>query len=245
MAIALVTGARKGLGLEWVRQLLAAGDQVIACVRSVSAADELQALQADVGADRLMLVELDVDDEASVLRAADEVAGLVPHLDLLVNNAGVNGDGPAPDPARGPLGVLSAQALLGVLRTNTVGPLLVAQSLRHLLAVSGAGVIVNTASRLGSVAIAAGGSDPYARDYGYRASKAGLNMVTALLAEDLREDGVVVVSLSPGWVRTDLGTAAADLSIEESVTAQRATIASLAVDASGRYVGQNGDYLPW
>ena len=232
----LVTAGNRGLGLEFVRQLLAAGDTVVATARRPHEADELRGLVAHAG-ERAALVALDVADPASVEACGDAVRARFGALDLLVNNAGVlSAAGSETDPASGgPLAALRADALTRVLRVNTLGALLVTQGCAPLFR-TGA-VVANLSSGLGSLA-----RNPL-RNYGYAISKAGLNMVTRQLAAELA--GVVVVSLDPGWVRTDLGGQGANVAVDESVTALLGVVSGLGPQDSGAFLNRHGACVPW
>lgn len=237
---ALLTGANRGIGLEFARQMLQAGDTVVATCRDPAGAPELQALAA--GADgRGTVMALDVGDPRSVGAAAEQVRGHLDALDLLVNNAGMGHD-PGFDEAAstGPLERLDAEAVLGVLRTNVVGPALVTQSVAGLLQTAPRGVVLNISSGLGSISRAASPGN-----YAYAMSKAALNMLTRKLAVELRDQGTIAVTVSPGWVRTDMGGPNAPLSVEQSVADLLALVDRLSMAESGTFLDQLGQELPW
>ena len=230
MATYFVTGANRGIGLAFVRQLAGRGEKVWAGCREPGAADELNAVAGEV-----TVVELDVADEASVAAACGEV-GEVGEVDVVLNNAGTYGP-------RGEhnqrLKDVTGEAANEVFMTNVAGPLLVVKHLRRKLR-PGAKV-ANISSGYGSIGHSSAGWPLL-----YCASKAALNMAGAILAEDLREEGVVVVSLSPGWVRTDMGGEDANLSPEESVSQMLKTIDAADVRcSSGHFYGLDGKKLPW
>ncbi len=220
----LITGANRGLGLEFARQYAAEGWQVEAACRRPAAAAALVALTGD-----LRRHALEVNDDASVAALAAALQG---PLDLLINNAGVFDGAEA-------FGQLDRTAFAEVLATNAIAPLAMAEAFASHLAAAGAPLIVNISSRLGSIAEAEGGG------YSYGASKAALNMVTRKLAKDLAAQEIAVVALSPGWVRTDMGGPNAELSPEESVTALRRTIEGLTRDQSGGFFTRAGEVIPW
>jgi len=122
---------------------------------------------------------------------------------------------------------------------NTIGPLLVTQALMPNLRRGERKRIVNITSQLGSIGMNSGGF------YGYRESKAALNMFTKTLATELGRDGFICLAIHPGWVRTDMGGPNANLSPEESVSAMRAVIGNLTSDDNGSYRGYNGDPVAW
>ena len=182
---ALVTGANRGLGLELVRQLLAAGSHVVAACRHPGKATALNTLAGEYPG-RLHVLPLDVAEpktHAELARELPLVLGDDGHVDLLVNNAGVLHSGER-------FGRLTLANLDDSFRTNAAGPLLLTQALAPLLA-DGAKV-VNLSSRLGSVGLTTRFGTP-----SYNISKAALNMATALMARALAENSVVVAQMTP------------------------------------------------
>lgn len=229
----LVTGANRGLGLEFVRQLLADGMRVVATCRHPGKATALNALAAEHPG-HLKVLPLDVGDARSrdeLVREWPLAAGEDARIGLLVNNAGVLHGGER-------FGALTADILDDSLRTNVVGPLLLTQALAPLLA-DGARV-ANLSSQLGSIANTTRFGTP-----SYAISKAALNMATVQMAHALRERGIVVVALHPGWVRTDMGGEGASEVPEDSVAGLRRVIAGLGIDDSGRFLDWTGAALPW
>lgn len=229
----LVTGANRGLGLEFVRQLLADGARVVAACRQPGKATALNTLAAEHPG-HLKVLPLDVGDARSrdeLVREWPLAAGEDARIGLLVNNAGVLHSGER-------FGTLTADTLDDSLRTNVTGPLLLTQALAPLLR-DGARV-ANLSSQLGSIANTGRFGTP-----SYAISKAALNMATVQLAHALRERGIVVVALHPGWVRTDMGGAQASEAPEESVTGLRTVIDGLGPDDSGRFLDWTGAALPW
>ena len=195
--IALVTGANKGIGLEIARQLAETGVTVIIGSRD---AGRGEATVANLSAQGLATtsVQLDVTDQASIAAAAAAIEASHGRLDILVNNAGIfDFTDAAPSSA-------SIPAVRKALETNFIGALAVSQTMLPLLRSSAAGRIVNLSSSLGSLSVNSDPSSPYfaQRYIGYNASKAALNMLTIQLAEELRDTGIVVNSVSPGFVKT-------------------------------------------
>ena len=230
---ALVTGANRGLGLELVRQLLAAGSHVVAACRHPGKATALNTLAGEHPG-RLHVLPLDVAEpktHAELARELPLVLGDEGRLDLLVNNAGVLHSGER-------FGHLTATNLDDSFRTNAAGPLLLTQALAPLLA-DGAKV-VNLSSRLGSVGLTTRFGTP-----SYNISKAALNMATALMARALADRGIAVIALSPGWVRTDMGGADAELEPAQAMAGLLRVAQSLGPDDSGRFVDWQGDAVPW
>lgn len=198
---ALVTGASRGLGFEWVKQLSEKKWKVYAACRAGADAPSLASLGATV-----IPVALDVSDAASVAKLSEVLDGVA--LDLLVNNAGIRPEECGPDKK---LGDIDYAAMESVLKTNAVGPMRVMSACLPALSRAGAFKVVNISSALGSCALAAHTRKAFhniaGTDLAYRSSKAALNMATALSALELSETHPqsVVVTMDPGWVATDMG----------------------------------------
>lgn len=220
----LITGANRGLGLEFARQYKQAGWQVIGTARKPDAATELQELGVKV-------VQLDVTDAESVARMAEELDGQA--LDLLINNAGIL-------PAQDTLAGADIETVAWTLDVNTLGPMRVTQALLPNLSAGAGKTIVSISSGLGSLELNSDG-----RFYGYRESKAALNMFTRSLAADLRDDGFIVIVMDPGWVQTDMGGPSAPLTPEQSITGVRAVIDGLTAEDTGTFKKHNGEAVPW
>lgn len=224
MAVWLITGAGRGIGLEMTRQLLADGESVVATVRRPDAL-------ADLASPRLKVIALDVTDKAAVAALGESVGDT---LDVIVNNAGVlidrNETTLAPD--------LSWDVFEETLRVNTVAPLFVTRALLPRLRQPG-GKILMVTSGMGS--LAQDSSDTTA----YRASKAALNRVTRGLARDLAPRGVSVLSMHPGWVRTAMGGPGAAVAVEDSAAGLIARVRALDLSTTGRFVGHDGKAFPW
>jgi NAD(P)-dependent dehydrogenase (short-subunit alcohol dehydrogenase family) len=231
MPTTLVTGANRGLGLEFARQYAADGWQVFATCRVPKAAKELQQIAAESGG-RVRVLEMDVTDAASVRAAAAGLEGEA--IDLLLNNAGVGG------PPGQQLGSLDYAAWARVLDTNTLGPMRVAEAFLESVAKSRLKQIVTITSGMGSIADNTSGGR-----YAYRSSKAAVNMVMKSLSVDLAPRGITCVVMSPGWVRTDMGGAGGKLAPDESIRAMRSVIAPLGLKDSGRFLSYNGKDFPW
>jgi len=230
---ALVTGANRGLGLEFVRQLLLAGDHVVAACRQPGRANALNALAGEHPG-RLHVLPLDVAASRSHAELARElplVLGADGRVDLLVNNAGVLHSGER-------FGFLTPANFEDSFRVNALGPLLLAQALAPRLA-DGARV-VNLSSELGSIATTTRFGTP-----SYNMSKAAQNMATALLARALAERGIVVAALHPGWVRTDMGGEGASLAPADAVAALLRVVGGLTDEDSGRFLDWRGRPVPW
>lgn len=234
--IALVTGANKGIGLEIARQLAEAGVSVVIGSRDGARGRAAVTDLAEQGLEATS-VQLDVTDEASIASTAATIEALHGRLDILVNNAGIF-DFTDAAPSRA-----SIQAVRRVLETNFIGALAVSQAMLPLLQKSPAGRIVNLSSSLGSLSVNADPSSPYfgQRYIGYNASKAALNMLTIQLTEELRDTGIVVNSVSPGFVKSDL-TGYGVMTPEEG--ARLPVQHALGGADNGRFIEPDGN-TPW
>lgn len=231
MPTVLVTGANRGLGLEFARQYAADGWQVIAACRAPDAAADLQGLAADSGA-RIRVLEMNVADTASVRAAAAALKGEA--IDLLLNNAGIGG------PPGQQLGNLDYAAWARVLDTNTLGPMRVVEAFLENIAKGHLKRIVTITSAMGSIADNAAGGR-----YAYRSSKAAVNMVMKSLAIDLAPRGIACLMVHPGWVRTDMGGPGGKITPTESVRALRSLIDAFKPEDSGKFLNYDGTPYPW
>ena len=234
--VALVTGANKGIGLEIARQLAQTGVRVIIGARDDSRA---RAAVDDLTSQGLVAqsIWLDLDNAESITEAAATIAAEHGRLDILVNNAGIF------DTADGPPGTASLDAVRRVMDTNFLGTLAVTQAMLPLLRAALAGRIVNVSSSLGSLALNGDPSSTYysSQFIGYNASKAALNMLTVQLNEELRDTPIMVNSVSPGFVKTDL-TGYGTITPEEG--ARLPVRYALSGEESGRFVEAAGE-TPW
>jgi len=231
MATILVTGANRGLGLEFTRQYLSEGYAVIAATRNPGAAHRLRQLERD-SKGNLSLVEADVADSASVRRAASNIQ--TPAIDILINCAGVlGGDGQT-------IGSIDYHEWMRVLDVNVLGPMRMCEAFLDRVARSDRRLIVTITSGMGSLA------DNTSGGYiAYRTSKAAVNMAMRTAAIDVKSRGISCVVLNPGWVKTDMGGPNAKLAPEQSVTAMRLVIAELGPNESGRFYNYDGREYPW
>lgn len=219
MATILITGANRGIGLETANQLKARGDTVIAACRQGT--PELEALGIEV------IEGVDVTSDESVGRLAGALRGRT--LDWLVNNAGVL--------ERTSLDKLDFGAMERQFRVNALGPLRVTAALRGNL-VRGSKVFIVT-SRMGSIDDNTSGGS-----YGYRMSKAAVNIAGKSLSVDLLDEGIAVFLLHPGWVATDM-TQGTGIAAEESAAGLVRTMDRLGIEQSGTFWHQEGYELPW
>ncbi|MDX1508388.1 MAG: SDR family oxidoreductase [Woeseiaceae bacterium] len=220
----IITGANRGLGLEFARQYSEAGWQVTGTARRPDDAKELNALKVRV-------LQLDVTDAESVAELAATLDG--EPLDMLINNAGIMHIlNTLPD--------VDVNAVAQVLDANILGPIRVTQALLPNLAAGNAKTVVNISSGLSSIDRNTDG-----KFYGYRESKAALNMFTRTLGHELREQGFIVAAIDPGWVQTDMGGQDATLTPAQSVSAMRSVIDELTVEDTGTFKNSRGEIVPW
>ncbi|MDQ6656569.1 MAG: SDR family oxidoreductase [Verrucomicrobiota bacterium] len=226
--VALVTGANKGIGFEVARQLARLGYRVFVGGRNATAGREAAARITDGEA---AFLEIDVSDAESITRAAAEFARASERLDVLINNAGILLD--EDESAT----TMTADIFEKTLRTNTLGPWLVAQAFLPLLRKSDAPRIVNVSSSGGQLE---GGADGWAP--GYCVSKTALNGVTVQLAAALPK--FAVNSVCPGWVRTDMGGQNARLSIGEGASGVVWLATEAPHELTGSFVKER-KVIPW
>jgi NAD(P)-dependent dehydrogenase (short-subunit alcohol dehydrogenase family) len=216
MPTVLITGANRGIGLEFARQYSADGWDVIATARQSS---------ADLDALGVTVKTLDLSD-------ADAVAAFSVDrpLDLFIANAGTN------HPMNTD-GAENGRAWQAMMMINAIAPYQLGKAL--LPSMADGGKMLAISSGMGSIGDNGGGWVPY------RTSKAALNMAWSCLALEARGRGIPCVLFSPGWVKTRMGGAGAEISSEESVSAMRALIEKLTIDDTGKFMRRNGSELPW
>ncbi|MEJ0028690.1 MAG: SDR family oxidoreductase [Rhizomicrobium sp.] len=229
MTTILITGANRGIGLEFVRQYAAEGADIIAGCREPDRADALNALVKT--ARNVRVAAVDVADPKSVASLKADL-GDTP-IDILINNAGVGGPR---EPAKG---IIDAEAWLQVFAVNSVAPVTVAAAFHDNLKAGTDKKLVTITSQLGSIANHSGGAYPY------HASKAAVNSFMRGLSKEWARDGIAVGIFHPGWVQTDMGGASATLTPPESVEGLRARIAELTLKNSGTFRDYAGKDLPW
>ena len=225
MPIAVVTGANRGIGSEWVNQLLENGWVVYAGYRKNL--DKLENLSNS----NLFIHQLDVQSNQSVIDFCNQVEGPV---DLLVNNAGV-GDGRWQK-----LEDIDDKWSLDVLDINAIGPVRMVQALYEKMSHDKLTKVAMISSLMGSIDDCKSG-----RSYAYRASKSALNMFTAAMKNEAVENNITFAILHPGWVKTGMGGSMAPVTMPESVTGMMKVLDSQTLENSGRFIQYDGEILPW
>jgi NAD(P)-dependent dehydrogenase (short-subunit alcohol dehydrogenase family) len=228
----LITGANRGIGLEFCRQYAAQGWRVLACSRYPEKSDELNKL-ASQNPELLKVYALDVADHVEIDRLAQVLAD--DSIDMLINNAGIY-----PDSDKSGFGHTDYAEWIQAFRINTMAPLKMAETFAAQIARGRKKIIVTITSKMGSITDNSGGGS-----YLYRSSKAAVNMVVKSLAIDLKPFGIIAVVFHPGWVKTDMGGPNAMISPEQSVSGIRKVIGGLVPADSGKFFGYDGQTIPW
>ena len=231
MLTLLITGANRGLGLEFARQYAAAGWRVLACCRTPENADKLQAL-ADATQGRVTLHALDVADLSAIDDLAQQLRGTP--IDLIINNAGIY-----PDRNSG-FGNIDYDAWMMALLVNTMAPMKIIEAFIPNLEAGQGKTVATVSSKMGSLDDNTSGGC-----YLYRSSKAAANMVMKSLSLDLAPKGIRAVILHPGWVQTDMGGPNALISAEQSVSGMRQVLERVTGSDSGRFISYDGREIAW
>lgn len=223
----LVTGANRGIGLEFARQILDGGDEVIATARKPEEAKQLKELTCDA----LTILPLDVTSQESVDGLAKSVASRT--IDVLINNAGISNWSEN-------IASLDIGDVQRVFEVNVKGPIRVTKAVLPMLMKGNDPVIAHITSKMGSIEDNSSGGS-----YSYRISKAALNMFNKSLSQDDHTSGVTCVVLHPGWVQTDMGGSNARITPSESVAGLLKVIRGLKTGDSGKFYDYAGEEIPW
>jgi NAD(P)-dependent dehydrogenase (short-subunit alcohol dehydrogenase family) len=239
--IVLITGANKGIGFATARDLARAGHTVLLGARDPERGSAAATVLVEQGLDA-RFVRLDVTDPATIAAAADLIDTEYGRLDILVNNAGISRDRP-----HGPA-ELPVAALREIYETNVFGVVAVTNAMLPLLRNSPAGYIGNVSSGLGTVAFLTDSDSPlwqYANLLGYNSSKAALNAITLIYANNLRDTGIRVNALSPGFCATDLNNHTGRLSAEEGGAHIARQVTQPNESLTGVFLNENGGTYAW
>ncbi|EWH11924.1 short-chain dehydrogenase/reductase SDR [Catenovulum agarivorans DS-2] len=232
MKTVLITGANRGIGLQFTKQYAEAGYTVFATTRTPLESAELNALANKLG--NIKVLSLDITDEKQIAGIKSMLNGQA--IDILIANAGYYG----PKDETSQFGQLDQVEWLKTLHINTIAPLKFAEALIDNLLLGNERKIAFLSSKMGSMTDNGSGGS-----YIYRSSKAALNAATKSLAIDLAEYDVKVVALHPGWVLTDMGGPNALINSETSVKGMRSVINKLTEKTSGSFVAYDGQPIPW
>lgn len=240
---ALVTGAYKGLGYEWVRQLAKDGYIVYLTARSLEKAQKAVDQLKNEGL-TVIPKSLDVTNENELAQLAEAIESEQGQVDVIINNAGINSkDNPDKSTFMKSFRLqdLDAQEVLKHIHVNGIAPVLVVKHFRNLLAKAERPVVINISSWLGSIT-----KKDFGGHYGYATSKAALNMMNKALALEIKQMGITSIVLNPGWVQTDMGGGKAPLTPEQSV---RSTIDNvlntITLESTGEFFQWDGSPHPW
>ena len=228
--VVVITGANRGLGLEFCRQYLAGGAKIYACCRSPEKAAALLDLKQSHG-EALEIVPLDVSNPIMLANLSYVIEE---PIDILINNAGIYG------PKGLEFGEYKADDWAEVLKVNTIAPMMVVQHLAEKVTASIEKKIVLISSKMGSI-----GDNQKGGSYIYRSSKAAINAVGKSLAIDLAGQGIKVGIVHPGWVQTDMGGPNGLIDSSTSITGLCEVIENLNESNSGEFFSYDGALIPW
>ena len=231
MSTIMIVGAPRGIGLELTKQYAGEGNKVIACARDASKASLLD--EASSGSENISIRELDISDPGSIESASNHIGEDA--IDSLIIVAGSVGG----MPDNQSIDNLDIDEWHNTLNINTIGPLLVAKSFKSNLIASGNGNLMILSSQLAASTWPMGGM------YIYSTTKAAVSKIGQILALDWAEDPIIVSIMHPGWVQTDMGGPAAEITAEESASGIRNVISGLTKEDSGNFYKWNGDIHPW
>lgn len=229
----LITGANRGIGLQLAKLLIHNGDEVYGSARLTNA-DNLRAAQP------AGIVRLDYGDAHTMANAAAKMKRNVSGLDMLINCAGIDARSLGRKDPRGPFD-MDIDVYTELVRINVGGPMELTRLLLPLLRNGTDPFVVNISSQLGSMQVAA----EKGRDTPYCVSKAALNMLSVKTAAKLKPEGIGVLMMHPGWVRTDMGGTRGNMSVFESASAIVATLGKITFEDTGRFLRWDGSDHPW
>ncbi len=224
----LITGANRGLGLEFVQQYSQQGFSVLACSREPSDANELKALQKKNSS--IEIFQLNVGDLDEIKALSNTLKNIT--IDILINNAGIY--------RSGEFGSLDPEAWIESFKINTIAPYILIEAFLNQIMRSNLKKIISITSKMGSIDDNNSGGS-----YIYRTSKTALNSMMKSLTHDLASKGISTLTLHPGWVRTDMGGTNAWINTSESVNGMIKQIEKLSQKNSGQYIDYSGKTIKW
>jgi len=233
----LITGANQGLGLEFTRQYAADGWKIIACCRSPESADVLNKIASENP--DISIEKLDVRDHAAIDALGEKYTGCP--IDILLNNAGIIGPLPiAENVERQHFGTMDYDVWRDVMETNTFAPVKMAETFVENLAAGEQKKLINISSQVASI------TEMAIPGIAYASSKTALNRAMTLIAEQLKERGIIVAMFCPGYVKTRMDAFGyATVEIEQSISALRPQIAALTIDDTGCFRSHEGRTIAW
>jgi len=226
MPTILITGANRGLGLEFARQYKEDGWNVLACCRNPEEGKELSKITSNI-------YKLDVSNFEQIDKLASLLKG--ESIDVLINNAGISGNG-----SKNKFGSMNYDDWEKTMRINCMAPFKLSEALIENVEKSEEKTIVSITSKMGSI-----GDNELGRAYIYRSSKSALNMTMKSLSIDLKEKGIKIAVLHPGWVKTDMGGPNALIDVETSISGMKKVINNLTEDQSGKFFDYSGKEVDW
>tara|TARA_B100001964_G_scaffold30696_1_gene31782 strand:+ start:22 stop:744 length:723 start_codon:yes stop_codon:yes gene_type:complete len=233
----LVTGANRGLGLEFTKQILGRGHNVYAACRNITDIDELKLLSEE-HQEKLIVVKLDINNHDSILELNDLLKDIV--IDVMINNAGTIGPLPYFENIyKQHFGSIDYNVWADVLKTNLYGPVKMAETFIEQIKKGDDKKMIFISSVVGSIA------DDHQRAFAYATSKTALNKSVALLADILKDQEIKVLAMCPGYVKTRMNGGGANLEPEESITGMLRQIEKLDSESSGTFVRYNGEKINW
>jgi NAD(P)-dependent dehydrogenase (short-subunit alcohol dehydrogenase family) len=236
MSTVLITGANRGLGIEFVKQYAADGWNVLATAREPEKAQELKQIASRHRG--VSTHTMDIADDESIEKLVGELGGIA--VDVMIHNSGIY-------PQKGQkFGEIDYGGWSEALETNLFGPMRLTEALIDNVAASERKQIAAISSSMASLRAIQGGSVAQAGvAYQYRTSKTALNMAMAVLATELASRGISVVMIDPGWVKTDMGGPNAQLTPEQSISGIRKVLAGDPMNLTGKFIGYDGVVRPW
>ena len=233
----LVTGANRGLGLEFTNQILQSGHNVYAACRNIMDVDDLNLL-SDEYKNKLIVVDLDINDHDSILKLSEKLKDV--SIDVMINNAGTIG--PLPyfeNTFKQHYGTIDYDVWTDVFKTNLFGPVKMAETFLENIENGSDKKMIFISSVVGSIA------DDHQKAFAYATSKTALNKSVALLADILREREIKVLAMCPGYVKTRMNGGGANLEPQESIAGMLKQIEKLDIESSGSFVRYNGESINW
>ncbi len=227
----LITGANRGIGLEMVKYANEQGLRVFACCRNPHNADHLFNI-AKLSNGQISVHIADMQELATLQALSYELRNDA--VDILINNAGIYGCD------KNKFGSVDVESWLQAFQVNSIAPLKMVEAFSEQLLMGNRKLVACMSSKMGSMA-----DNGYGNSYIYRSSKAALNAVVKSLSIDLKERGIISVALHPGWVKTDMGGADAEITTRQCVEQLFSHLSELTLKDSGRFIDIDGSDIPW